>query len=525
MKDTGLISTDLKREMNRYKWIKENKLIAIIVLFAFVYYLVQMFLNRPWYDELYTYYYFISRGPVYAAIHWPVPNNHIGYSVISACLDVIPNSFIRLRLISVIAATVNIGLIYAICRKTMNERLSVIAPLFYMGANLVNSLAIQGRGYTLAITCYLTAILCVYNIALGDDRRRNYVGFVISLTYGLYILTSSVYWVIPICLVAGVFLLMNKKMTQLIRLVISGVVAAAITFCLYSLVWLAIGANLMCKNAESIYFGMSQVSVILKTPFGALKTGMDYMLATPYIQSIDRKEAVSGMLAYFTDLFSMFYSNMGYVVAVIAVIGVIGGLIIAVRKRENIAESFLGMYVSLSIVMAPIILIIQSVHPYKRVLSFISLPIAFTIAGAISIIIEKSISSKSGKYIEYAISSVLIVCVIILVTGAGYRINLADRENDIADVLSYVDVTDIDSIYYTDDYQKYVMKFYYDITPEEVSLEDANYVLVPNELEDENYEAYEWPMLCGYNSEMNDYIDSEFALLQGTEKYKIYKRK
>ena len=69
-------------------------MIIILAVLAAVIYVQGMFLNGPWYDELYTYYYFVSRGPVYAAIHWPVPNNHVGYSVISSLLNIFGNSYL-----------------------------------------------------------------------------------------------------------------------------------------------------------------------------------------------------------------------------------------------------------------------------------------------------------------------------------------------------------------------------------------------------------------------------------------------
>ena len=40
---------------------------VLFLVFMTCYYGWRMFALTPWYDELYTYYYFISRGPVYAA--------------------------------------------------------------------------------------------------------------------------------------------------------------------------------------------------------------------------------------------------------------------------------------------------------------------------------------------------------------------------------------------------------------------------------------------------------------------------
>ena len=79
------------------KVLKENIEIVMFAVLMAVYYAWRMFALDPWYDELYTYYSFISKGPVYAAIHWPVPNNHVMYSVVSAFLNIFGNSYISLR--------------------------------------------------------------------------------------------------------------------------------------------------------------------------------------------------------------------------------------------------------------------------------------------------------------------------------------------------------------------------------------------------------------------------------------------
>ena len=96
-----------------------------------VYYGIRMFALTPWYDELYTYYYFISKGPVYAAIHWPLPNNHVGYSVLSGFLNLFGNSVIGLRGMSYLAALLNQVLLYRIGRKCFSYGWSLVCVLLY----------------------------------------------------------------------------------------------------------------------------------------------------------------------------------------------------------------------------------------------------------------------------------------------------------------------------------------------------------------------------------------------------------
>ena len=107
-------------------WSKLGKEHAGILLFSFgmaIYYGWRMFTLEPWYDELYTYYSFISKGPVYAAIHWPVPNNHVMYSVVSAFLNILGNSYLSLRGLSWLASVANLILLYYLVKSEKSAKI------------------------------------------------------------------------------------------------------------------------------------------------------------------------------------------------------------------------------------------------------------------------------------------------------------------------------------------------------------------------------------------------------------------
>ena len=289
----------MREKKNLTSVLREHILAVVFVAFMAVIYIHMMFTNGPWYDELYTYYYFISRGPVYAAIHWPVPNNHVGYSVLSAFLDYFGNSYVGLRGVSLVAAVANLILIYKLCLKCLDKFQSLTVTALYAGAYLVFRLSVQGRGYTLATTCFLVATLACMKICMGDYGKRHFALFAGALAYGLYIVPSSIYWVMPVCIAGGLYLLFEKEFNRLLKLFLAGVCAALVTLFLYTLIWLAIGANLLCKEEGSVFFGMGQVSVILKAPIASALKGIEYMTATPYIQSIDRAECIKGLFDFF----------------------------------------------------------------------------------------------------------------------------------------------------------------------------------------------------------------------------------
>ena len=163
------------------------------------YYGYRMFAITPWYDELYTYYYFISRGPVYAAIHWPLPNNHVGYSAISACLIIFGSAAVALRGVSWICSLGSLILLYKTGKKCFAGFLAWIPVFVFAGMSMVNQLAVQGRGYALVTFCYLLALWELLHIVVEHRRKkRDYILFGVSLVTALWAIPSSLYVVMPV---------------------------------------------------------------------------------------------------------------------------------------------------------------------------------------------------------------------------------------------------------------------------------------------------------------------------------------
>lgn len=513
------------------KLIRENIIISIIILLMMVIYGCRMFQNGPWYDELYTYYSFISRGVIYSAIHWPVPNNHVGYSVISSFFNIFGNPYISLRGVSFLASIANIILIYFFAIRFMDRIYGVLVAVLYVGANIVHMLAVQGRGYSLAVTCFLLSGLICHDICKIEEsdicKVRSKIAFeliifALTLTLGLYILPSSIYWVLPICITGGLYLLLEKKIHLLALLIISSLGAAICTLGLYGIIWLAIGSNLLCKNPESKYAGIYQLTIIKKAPIDALKTGIDYMLATPYIQSIERGEVLANLLGYFKDFFNQCYRGCG-VVLILVFFAVIAfclyRIIRAYLTRHSIKDKWIEIYLISMLVFVPFIMILQSVLPYKRVLSFFVVPMALGFLYLLNSIL------KTKKYLAGFFTMAVIVYTCFLMTTYDYIKPMADRENQIVKVLEKINPKEIDSICYTDDFQKYVLKFYYNLEPKEFDLEEASYVLVNKAMKDKEYESAVWPMLFSYDEKLLDIIEKGFKKVAETEEYQVYCRK
>lgn len=504
--------------------LKQNWIFCLFFAGMIFYYGYNMFAIKPWYDELYTYYSFISRGPIYSAIHWPVPNNHVFYSVLSAFLDYLGNPYIGLRGISYLAAVANMFLLYRFARRFVDNYLAAGVVFLYTAVYQVNYLSVQGRGYTLSITFYLLTLLCLYKICQEQATWKEYVVYALSLTGGLYTLISSTFWVIPVCLTGGVVLLFLKRYKTLRRLIGASLLAAAMTLFLYTLIWLAIGSNLMSKDPANMYYGVYQVTIILKTPFEALRTGMEYMLATPYIQGDARSYIIAELFSYLTALFNLFYAEMGAYLTILCGILGIGAIAAAIKNcKKDFSKWFFNIYLAVTVVMLPLMLIIQSVQPYYRVFTFLAVPVSLLLVWFFSSQAVQG-AEKSKLWISRGCCVVFGVISLLMLTNPSYNAQYAERETEIAQIVEE-DVSQMESIFYADDYQKYVLKFYFDKEPIELPLKEAQYVLLPKEVYDEEYEIPVWPTLYGHEGLDLEYLHQEFDQIKTTDSYELYKRK
>ena len=494
----------LKAQSNR-RWRRPDSETAVFILFLIgmaAYYGWRMFALTPWYDELYTYYYFISRGPVYAAIHWPLPNNHIGYSVLSACLGILGNSYISLRGVSYLCSLGSLILLFRIGRQCLDRGLALIPVFLYAGMKIVNQLAVQGRGYALVTFCYLVSICALLQIVSAAGGRKQYILFGISLVVSLYAIPSSVYVVVPICLVGGVTLLAHREYRRLLYLIATSFISALCTVGLYGIVWLAVGSNLLVKTEGSAYYGREHMYILLHAPLDALRTGIDYMLATPYIQSVSRKGYPAQLAAWFRTLFHEYYAGGSAVIAVLIACGGILAFVRIVWKLKNgryrnksadekeTKPDFLEFYFAGTILCIPLMLTIQSALPYYRVFSFAGVFVALLAAWLLQAAMRwirhipflahnEKICERIGKYAYLLCGLLCCAGCVCLLASSGYTAQYGSREAAIADAYAQMDAAHIKTVGVTDCDQEYLLLFLYDMGEDRVTrdIENADAVL------------------------------------------------
>ena len=525
------------------KLIRDPELIIFLVFLAIMsgYYIYRMFTFAPWYDELYTYNFFISRGPVYAGIHWPVPNNHMGYSVLSGFFYVITHEpYISLRGISFLSSIGNLIMLFMAGRKLMLRGFALLFPAIYAGAWLVNNITLQGRGYALSVNMMLMALICLIHLCLDDERddrdrgmRRYYIIWAFSLILGFYTVMTTLYWVVTICVAAFCCLMALKKYKRLIRLIIASVFGAIGTVFVYGIVWLAIGSNLLSKEETGTYFGMYQLDVIKKAPILAAKTGAEYMLATPYIQSVSKEGYAKAFADHWIDIISHMYT-FGIVIIILMAISLIFAVItLASRyKYERKASSdprssmedkltVFSWLVVCFVLVSPLTVFVQTKLPYVRVFTYYAVSVSLALSYLIYVLF-----GVLKKYFTYGISIIVCVFAFALILSKDYNMPYGDREQAILELMKQADLKEHiaggERICLTDCDQEYMYRFLYDEYPEMPDQHDADLIIVDKDMLDPEAE-YHWEFYYDYSTIDMEMLADMKQLLRNTY-YEIYER-
>lgn len=479
----------------------QTKVFLLFLMVMAVYYGRRMFLLTPWYDELYTYYYFISRGPVYAAIHWPLPNNHVGYSALSACLGIFGCAPVALRGVSYLCSLGSLILLYRVSKKCFAEEIALIPVFVFAGMYMVNQLAVQGRGYALVTFCYLSALSALY--AVVAEKKNNkwyYIVFGASLVLALWAIPSSLYVVIPLCMLGGFVLLLDRDFGRLLRLVLISLISAVCTAGLYGILWLAIGSNLLSKTPDGPFYAAGHVDIILHAPFKALSEGIAYMLDTPYIQSMTRQEFWGQAAHWLKTLFGTQLSPgagfWGNTMCILLSAGILTAVVFLVKRPKKV---FWEWYFVLTAVLLTLALLIQCKLPYQRVFSFLGVWAALLIGWLVQQLVALFKKFPDIRY-KTAIGKGCRALVYIAV-GVSWAFVLADmsaysmRDELLADAYEQIVIEDTDVVAVTDCDQEYLLLYLYGIADEQITreIEEADIVLLDKALLGQSYGYREGP--------------------------------
>ena len=542
----------------------EGMAVTLFVIAMAAYYLWRMFAITPNYDELYTYYNFISRGALYSAIHWPLSNNHVGYSVLSAILNRCGNSYIGLRGISYIASISNLILVYRISKKYYSHAIPLGAVVLYASMQIVNDYSVLGRGYTLATTYFLLSIMLIgYICRLGDDKKSYYYMFGGTLILGMYVVPSSIYWAIPVWASGALFLYINAMRSKdvyssiseniyygkLRKLMITGAVSMAIVIALYMIIWLAIGSNILVKSGDSAFFELSHLSVIIKAPHKAIWTGLKYMISHSYIQRLSLPSFIGRVWSWFMSLLNSLVPKFS-ILTLIFLIASLGCLFYECFKHFEYSRTVINLVVIVNLMFLGIVLCVLRTLPYLRVFGYVAFVVVLCVCTALERLInigirlynrrkliargDEAVNSHEeietvekgdkwysgiGVYIPVIVISILFI---FRFFDPGFSCQIAERENNVFNTLYVADVTKRQSIAVLDCDQQFLLKFGWNIDCDKTDVDGADCVLLDKNMFDPKYSGNDfWKFYQTYKTIDWDYL-STMRVIYENDKFILY---
>ena len=396
------------------KTFKNTNYMCIFILTVLsIYYIYRMFYITPWYDETYTYINFINEGFFYSATHWPAPNNHILFSMLSALVNW-GGIYIGLRGISLLAAIGTAILLYMLFKEVSSGTVSIITVLSYSMLLLTNKLAVQGRGYSLATFFLMLAVYCGYRICFKLPKKAEYIWWAVALWAGLYTVVTSVYWVVALCLCGGIVLLILKKYKNLIRLIISSFVAAIATLISYTVMWLSIGAQQISIDVTTGYYGANVWFLIKEFPRTCLMRGIEFMTSDRSVQGVDRNAFLGDFKYLGRDILAAFFgkTNILYFYCLLFVIAICFVLFVVCAVKKKTKYIYFLALSSIGFVGIFVTLWIQSAYPFVRVFSFLGIFIIMPIVLVFSVVAE-----FLKKYVKWKYAWIVVCVAATLFTG------------------------------------------------------------------------------------------------------------
>ena len=101
-------------------------------------------------------------------IHWPLPNNHVFYSALSALVNKLGSPYLGLRGVSLLASAGSLLLLYRLLKKQLPPLVSVTGCALFAAMYNVTQQAAQGRGYALSGFFLIAAANLLYEICVPE---------------------------------------------------------------------------------------------------------------------------------------------------------------------------------------------------------------------------------------------------------------------------------------------------------------------------------------------------------------------
>lgn len=201
-------------------------------------------------DEIATYDYFVSGGAVAITSFYPIPNNHILFSL---CCWVVswftPHDILVLRLPTLLISSIGTVVAYALLIRLANFRVATLAVGLFCLSPFTLYYSIAGRGYFLLIVLALGQFFAT--LAVLHARRYQqlaWAAFVVLGVLGMYTIPTYIYPLFSLGIWIAFTCIQRREGKQFITLLSATALIAAGTLLVYGPVISISGLRLLIAN-------------------------------------------------------------------------------------------------------------------------------------------------------------------------------------------------------------------------------------------------------------------------------------
>lgn len=207
-------------------------------------------LHYPLYgDEVVTYLSFVREGALAAVSFYPIPNNHIGYSLLSWLLSLVsPNFYWTTRLPTFLISALGTAGVGLLLLRHCSFRVAALTVFLFAFFPYALFQSVVGRGYFLLAVCAQLGFVATLALLRGPARPRLAWALLIgSSVLGLYALPS--YLLVLGSLGAALVVVAGRRRLALGRAgLLAGLVVGAAAGLLYAPVLLVSGPGALLAN-------------------------------------------------------------------------------------------------------------------------------------------------------------------------------------------------------------------------------------------------------------------------------------
>jgi len=203
------------------------------------------------YDEMLNYMSFSGRGLLADISYYPVPNNHILYSI-SASLSLMSklDTITAIRLPNVLISFFTTYFFFKTVSQVINPKVALIASVVMVFSFPFIMYNVQGRGYAFFLFFTVLLLYAFTQLIAGNRIHRYTTIYAAAAILGAYTIPTFIYVLIPFSFVLFIFSLFNKDIFSVLSFIRLHIAIGIITFLLYLPLFLVNGWDVFQKAEE-----------------------------------------------------------------------------------------------------------------------------------------------------------------------------------------------------------------------------------------------------------------------------------